>query len=249
MGVERIGWKRMKTVRAAVWLVVTATFLTAVPAGGATAGPARRLRAGTSTNWSGYAVSGARYSQVSASWVQPTVNCSPGETSTAGFWVGLDGRNSPTVEQTGTIAGCRDGVAFYFGFWETYPQPVVRIPDPLAPGDSVTAEVRALGRGRFEMILTNVTAGWTFRITRRARRAQQASAEVIAEALQTGSGELLPLSNFGTVTFNGATVDGAPIGTLAPEALVMVTEDGTTVRGQPSPLTDPGSFSVSWLHS
>lgn len=42
------------------------------------------------------------------------------------------------------------------------------------------------------------------------RRLGPGSAEVIAEAPSAGT--VLPLADFGTVSFTGATVDGAPIG-------------------------------------
>ena len=53
----------------------------------------------TSTNWSGYAVSGSRYTSVSASWTQPAVDCSLTPTGWSAFWVGLDGDISDTVSK------------------------------------------------------------------------------------------------------------------------------------------------------
>jgi hypothetical protein len=48
-----------------------------------------KLTNSTSTNWSGYAVTGNRFTSVSASWKEPTVSCSG--TVYSSFWVGLDG--------------------------------------------------------------------------------------------------------------------------------------------------------------
>ena len=61
----------------------------------------------TSTNWSGYAVTGANgsFHSVSASWTEPTATCT-GSAKYASFWVGLDGFSSNSVEQTGTDSDC-----------------------------------------------------------------------------------------------------------------------------------------------
>src|ERR1700737_3511496 len=54
----------------------------------------------TSTNWSGYAVTGSSFTWAKGSWVVPTAVCS-GVTQAqyASFWVGIDGYNSSSVEQ------------------------------------------------------------------------------------------------------------------------------------------------------
>jgi len=54
-----------------------------------------------STNWSGYAATTGTYTSVSASWTEPTGTCS-GSAKYSSFWVGLDGYNSSSVEQTGS---------------------------------------------------------------------------------------------------------------------------------------------------
>ncbi len=63
----------------------------------------------TSTNWSGYAVTGANgtYKSVSANWTEPTATCTSSRSDLyASFWVGLDGYSSNSVEQTGTDSDC-----------------------------------------------------------------------------------------------------------------------------------------------
>jgi hypothetical protein len=59
----------------------------------------------SSSNWVGYAATGAAgsFTSVSASWTQPTASCATGS-QYAAFWVGLDGYTSKTVEQIGTEA-------------------------------------------------------------------------------------------------------------------------------------------------
>ena len=73
-------------------------------------GRARRIDGMTlqlSNNWSGYAddnSTGRTYSAVSATWTQPRITCTASEDELAGWWVGLDGFTTPTVEQDGTFA-------------------------------------------------------------------------------------------------------------------------------------------------
>src|SRR5213080_2836920 len=59
----------------------------------------------SSTNWSGYAVTGSGFSDVKGTFTVPAPDCSQikGQQLTmASPWAGLDGYNNGTVEQTGT---------------------------------------------------------------------------------------------------------------------------------------------------
>jgi len=58
-----------------------------------------------STNWAGYAITGPDGSAtaVSDTWDVPSTSCGS-QTTYAAFWVGIDGFNSNTVEQTGVLA-------------------------------------------------------------------------------------------------------------------------------------------------
>src|ERR1700729_713730 len=61
-----------------------------------------------STNWSGYAATGANgaFSSVSASWKEPTATCSSRSAQYASFWGGLGGFASDSVEHSGTDSDC-----------------------------------------------------------------------------------------------------------------------------------------------
>jgi len=71
------------------------------------------------------------------------------------------------------------------------------------------------------------------------------SAEVIAEAPSDGTGAVLPLSNFGTVSFTDATVDNTAFGNENPSALTMVSASDVT-EATPSALTGGSAFTVTW---
>jgi PPOX class probable F420-dependent enzyme len=69
--------------------------------------------------------------------------------------------------------------------------------------------------------------------------------EVIAEALSDGTGAVLPLSNFGTVSFTDTTVDNTAMGNENPGALTMVSASDVT-EATPSALTGGNAFTVIW---
>jgi len=56
---------------------------------------------------------------------------------------------------------------------------------------------------------------------------------------------VLPLSNFGTVSFTDATVDNTAMGNENPGALTMVSASDVT-EATPSALTGGNAFTVTW---
>ncbi len=205
-------------------------------------------RNSTSTNWSGYATTGGRYTSVSGSWKQPSATCSAGQTAYSSFWVGIDGDTTNTVEQTGTDADCSNGTPTYYAWYEMYPKFPVNLSNPVRPGDTITASVTTNGSGNFTLTISDSTQHWTFTTNQRSRKAKLGSAEWIAEA-PSGSGGVLPLANFGTVSFSSCTANGAAISSNPNvDEIVMVTSNGT-VKAQPSGLSGGNSFSVAWEHS
>lgn len=230
-----------------VGVLATAVALSAT--GGATSGMRHdrmhRISNSTSTNWSGYAVTGSRYTSVSAAWTEPSVTCS-GTTAYSSFWVGLDGDTSNTVEQTGTDADCSGSTPQYYAWYEMYPKFPTNLSNPVQPGDALSASVTTDGVGRFTLTIADSTQHWTFTTTQRLKSASLASAEVIAEAPSSRSG-VLPLADFGTVSFGSSTANGVSLATLNPDPITMTS--GSTVKAQPSSISSSGSFSITWKHS
>jgi hypothetical protein len=226
----------------------TAALLFAAPAGASVRreAPNHKIGHSTSSNWAGYAVTGGRYTSVSATWTQPSVSCSATDTWSS-FWVGLDGDTSSTVEQTGTEADCSNGHPVYSSWYEMYPKFPTNYRDAVAAGDHFSASVTTDGRGSFTLTLTDATRNWSHTTTARLKSAKLASAEVIAEA-PSSSGGVLPLANFGTVAFGSASANGSLLtgSTAGIDPITM--SSGSTVKAQPSSLGN-GSFSVTWKHS
>ena len=218
-------------------------------AGGATPGlkhgRIHRITNSTSTNWSGYAVTGSRFTSVSASWKQPTASCSA--TAYSSFWVGLDGDTSNTVEQTGTDADCSGKSPQYYAWYEMYPKFPVNLSQPVAPGDTMTASVTTDGRGNFTLTISDASRGWTNVTKAKLKSAKLSSAEVIAEA-PSSSGGVLPLANFGTASFTAAKANGSLLTSTTPNIDPITMANGSTVKAQPGSISG-GAFSVTWKHS
>lgn len=139
---------------------------------------------GTSTNWAGYAATGAKFTSVSASWVEPTGLCTNDDTWSS-FWVGLDGDGSDSVEQTGSEVDCSGGSPQYYSWYEMYPAYPVMFTNEVRPGDHFAASVTETGAGSFTLKLADTTQGWSHSIKRTLPGAALASAEIIAEAPRT----------------------------------------------------------------
>jgi hypothetical protein len=209
------------------------------------AAPNHRIDYSTSTNWSGYAVSGfGPYQSVSSSWRQPAVDCSKTPTAYSAFWVGLDGDITNTVEQTGTEAACSKGTPVYYAWYEMYPKYGVNYANPVSAGDSFSASVTYSGSGTFNLTLSDKTRGWSQTTTRRLKSAQLASAEVITEA-PSSRGSILPLADFGTATFSDPTVNGSPLTSSTPGLDPITKVSGGTVSAAPSAISGEG-FTDKW---
>jgi hypothetical protein len=214
--------------------------------------PRIKVKDSTSTNWSGYAAfkTGTTFSDVKGSWVQPAANCSSG-TQYASFWVGIDGYSSNTVEQIGTDADCSSGQPVYYAWYEMYPQFPVTIPMAILPGDTIYAEVQYTAGG-FVLTLRDGTQSFSTPVLK-MKRADRSSAEWVAEA-PSGRGGVLPLADFGTVSFTGSyTTGNGHTGTIGDaswqdDPMTMVTQSNQ-VKATPSRLKAGGSaFSVTWSH-
>jgi hypothetical protein len=203
-----------------------------------------------STNWSGYAVTGASgaFHSVSATWTEPKATCtSRRATQYAAFWVGLDGYNSGSVEQTGTDSDCDGTTPDYYGWYEMYPANPVYFTNAMSPGDSISASVTFSGTETYTLVLKDNTKGWTQTITKNQSGLDRSSAEVITEAPSSSSG-VLPLADFGTVNYTGSSDNGSSMGGQSPTAIVMINNSGAD-KDSTSSMSSSGAFSNTWIRS
>ena len=160
---------------------------------------------------SGYSAINGTYTSVSANWIQPTATCRGGDQQT-GFWVGLSGKG--TIAQTGTAANCDGTTPDYYSWWEMYPAAGVPMSVPTKPGDHMRASVTYNGNNKFTLTIRDITRGWTRteNKTQVSTGGTPASANVIVEANSDTGGPSGRVTDFGSVTFSGATVNGKPLG-------------------------------------
>jgi hypothetical protein len=218
---------------------------------------------GTSHNWAGYAIKtkNGSVTDVQGSWIEPTYHGTCGGTynrSESVFWVGIDGFNgSPTVEQIGTSVECYSsgGTAtiFYFAWYEFFPASLTVISSmTVSPGDHMTASVsyhRSV-HNYYTLYIKDLTTSSAYSTSNSMIKAQRSSAEWVAESPASG-GKLLPLSDFGSVTFTGcsATISGHThsIGGFHNVRLMMTTAKGTTKKATTGTLLNSGKkFVVVW---
>jgi hypothetical protein len=211
---------------------------------GATAARTGAVKNGTSsTNWSGYVVTGGTgaFNSVSSSWTEPSASCGGG-TQYAAFWVGLDGYDSASVEQTGTDSDCSGGSPDYYGWYEMYPADPVYFTNPVSPGDSMSASVTVSGTS-YTLTLTDSTQGWT-QTENESGSFSNSSAEVITEAPSSSQGPL-PLADFGTINYSGASANGSSMGSQNPTSITMVGSSGDQLDST-SGIDGSGDFSNTW---
>ena len=225
----------------------------------------RAVRNALSTNWSGYAAYGTSFTNASARWTVPAVNCNGAATGASSAWVGLDGYgspsvSSPSVEQLGTEQDCFWGFPSYSAWYELWPKASVTLPSKYAvhPYDKMQAWVSYSNvSDTYAFHMQNFTAGWVWNLNVPAPTSPHptnTTAEWIVEqpdCFYTCSW----LANYGTVSFSNATASkpsspAAPIGSFSNDPITL--QSGSTVKSVPSALTNAAagsSFTTQFLHS
>jgi Peptidase A4 family len=228
-----------------------------------------------SANWAGYAVTGAvnaaRFSRVAGSWVQPAGTCTQGQETYAVTWVGLGGfkQGARALEQDGTAVDCgRSGRAAYSAWFELVPAAPVTMRLKVHPGDRITASV-AQKASKTILQVRDQTTGVARTTVRTVSAPDLSSAEWIVEApslcFTSTHCSPLPLTNFGTVSFSGASVSSnAQSNRTAIDARSLkvtrlelrdystgagrrFTTSATPTSGIASPLSASGNaFTVTW---
>jgi len=176
----------------------------------------------TSLNWSGYVASNGTFTSVTGTWIVPTVS-STDATAADATWVGIGGAESQTLIQAGTQAVVNNsGGISYEAWYETLPQATQPISLGVAPGDSITATVSETSPNEWAISVTDNTTDKSFE-TNVQYDASLSSAEWIEE-MPTDGTNLIPLDNFGTVSFiNGATVQNGTSATIAQSGAQPIT--------------------------
>jgi hypothetical protein len=213
--------------------------------------------------WSGYAVTGQKFTAVRGTFVQPSMTSCAGSRASSpdtriandvDIWSGLDGVGSSPIEQVGTevvcyiLAGGTPSIGYY-AWYETFPDPLIAIPIAIHPGDTIFTEVRAVAPQQFAMAIEDRTtaAAWS-QVVHQHTPVHQLSAEWIDET-QGVAPPSITTTNWTKVSATARGVK-APVGTPPnAEVTAFATSDIRSHRHiEPSPLSGAGAaFSVSWL--
>jgi hypothetical protein len=211
-----------------------------------------------SGNWSGYAddnTAGRTYSAVTATWTEPRVTCTAAEDELAGYWVGLDGFTTPTVEQDGVFAWCYAGAAYYYSWFEMYPDGPVVVGTTVAPGDHITASVTLTTQGYRLAVADSTHRANSFTTVQQCPAGvtcYNGSAEWIAE---TPSGErgIWPWPPFGTwrpaaarATSEGKT---GSIKSFPDDQIVIVGDDGQALASTGNLASSGTTFGLTWTYA
>jgi hypothetical protein len=210
-----------------------------------------KITSSTSGNWAGYGISGPKNSvtDVKGTWVVPSFvgSCPKTASYSAAFWIGIDGMNSTTVEQTGMDLICYHGTVSYYSWREFYPLNYISLTIVVHAGDKMFAEVSYKTSTKvFTTTLTDVTTGKTSSHSRTFPSAVRSSAEWIVED-DSGGGGLTP---FGKVTFRNAqaTISGST-GSIThfSKVFAITMTDSPGTDAVPSSTSFAGStFTVTW---
>jgi autotransporter-associated beta strand protein len=171
-----------------------------------------------STNWSGYSVAGSgnTYSDVSASFVIPSLSAPSSGTTYAAEWVGIDGASGssdPTVEQCGISGSVSSGAtASYFAWYEFFPNNSIEVNLTVNAGDTIFADVTyepadsSSGNYGYLFTIDDETTGKEYdSVNFTSTSDQRSTAEWIVEAPSI-NGQQSTLASLGSVTFNNAVM-------------------------------------------
>jgi hypothetical protein len=204
--------------------------------------PVKRSAAGwTSSNWSGYAITGSTYSSISGQWTVPAVAASRKATYSSN-WIGIDGYSNSDLIQTGTESDYYNGSAHYDAWWEILPAAETVIPSiSVKPGDTIKATITKGSGSTWTITISDGSQSFT---TNQTYTGPQTSAEWIEEAPSIG-GRVAPLANFGTATFDPGTVNGGNPLLTASESGAMV-QKNVQVATPSDPDNDTDGFNVAY---
>ena len=217
----------------------------------------KNVTAATAYNWSGYAdTSGTHqaFTKVSGSWTTPSVTCSAEDQITSN-WVGLDGFNSNTVEQLGTISWCFQGKPVYFTWYEMYPAGTTEVGTTVQPGDKIAASVTRTGTSYALKLTDSTHTGNNISVTKTCALATclDTSAEWISERPSFSIG-IVPQAHYNAFKItNGAQTSSGKAGTIGSgpgvNSITMIDATSSYNLNTVSTLTGGNSFSTTWKNS
>lgn len=204
----------------------------------------------TSTNWSGYLMTGSSFTTVSGAWTATNPTGPSGTTSADSAWIGIGGVTASDLIQVGTENTVTpSGQVQTAAFYEMLPDASIPIDTmTVAPGDAISAAITQTAPGQWSINITDGTSGQSF--SKAVSYASSlSSAEWIEEDPSFSRGRQIPFDNFDTIPFNGAhtTGNGSDLNLIAGNAqpVTMVNRSGQVIAMPSAVGGDGASFRVS----
>jgi len=169
-----------------------------------------------SSNWAGAVLiaTSATYKTVTGTFVVPTPSVPSGGSSSTAYsasaWVGIDGDTCDTaILQTGVDFTIQSGKVSYDAWYEWYPDYAYDFSGiTISAGNTIKLTVTATSTKAGSAVIENVSTGVTVTKALTSTAALcETNAEWIVEDYEEGS-SLVPLADWGTVTFTGASASG-----------------------------------------
>jgi peptidase A4-like protein len=195
-----------------------------------------------SLNWSGYVVYGGPFTAIAGSWNVPAAGPAS-QDGAATEWVGIGGAGGSTpLIQTGTEQrySAATGTSVQLAWWEIVPAPETMVPLVVQVGDRMSAAIAQVAPGLWQIDLTDVTTGQSFRTTQ-PFAGPAGSGEWIVEAPTSSLFGIVDLVGYTpAVTFTDLQLAGPP----GPRVREVLVQDGGVVS-TPSPFA-PAGFTVTY---
>ncbi|KAB5566286.1 acid proteinase [Coniochaeta sp. 2T2.1] len=201
----------------------------------ATEGISNETQVSYSNNWAGAVLIGSGYKTVTGTFVVPTPKRPSGSSSSttysASAWVGIDGDTCQSaILQTGIDFNIRGSTVSFDAWYEWFPD-YAYTGFTVSAGNTIKLTATATSTTAGSVTITNVSTGKTVThsFTGQSGALCRTNAEWIVEDFEQ-NGSLVPLANFGTVTFTSASVTttgGSTLGLSGAEILDI--KQGSTV--------------------
>jgi hypothetical protein len=200
-----------------------------------------------SENWAGYAATGGQFTAVSGSWTVPNVGTTTSPAADA-TWVGIGGVRTNDLIQAGTDAIVDQGGVSYDAWIEMLPQASQIVPLTVHAGDQVSVSIEQQTPGSWQIVIKNLTSDQTYQTTV-LYQSSLSSADWIEESPAAGRRQLLPLDDFGSVSFTSATAvengQQRSIDQAGGRAITMQIVSGQPLAQTSTLGADGSSFTVS----
>lgn len=204
-----------------------------------------------SANWSGYMANGDNITSITANWTVPEVIGNNQTKTGDATWIGIGGITNSDLIQIGTQDTISaNGQVSSSAFYEILPAAPRTIDTvSILPGSSMAASINQIQPGLWQINLTDLSTQEIFS-SYVIYQSSRSSAEWIEEDPTAASNQLLPLDNFGMVSFTSGstTVNGFNANILSSHAqpITMVNQSKLIMAKPSSTMSSGTSFNVSW---